>query len=145
MKNIKLQITWSILFAFICIIFTQCKSVEFTFLGYFEKKYHKEIKEDKPLLESEKDIFVLDEERISVTGVITDNKMIEQIGLDIYLIKEKTIKYHTITNEKGVFYFLMPAPDTIDMYILKSPDGNYELVIENLIVINDTILTDFVI
>ncbi len=118
------------------LLFAQCKSVDFTVLGFFNKQYVV----DYP----KSDSLHIVNQGVSITGLITDEVGLPQVFLNVYFAKRQTIKYQTVTNEKGVFSLQMHSPDTLDIYVIKTPDDNYKLALENVIIFRDTILRDII-
>jgi len=112
MKNIKLKIVCLLVLVFISVMFTQCKSVELTFLGF---------------------INIPKKTSLPISGTVYNSIGNPVINIDIYIVKKNTIKYHGITNMYGHYTINNVKSGTYDFYLISSYSEKHIVFINNII------------
>jgi hypothetical protein len=103
-----------------CMVFTRCRSVDITLLGYFTKKYGDGSSHQKAVPnEIEKQPEAL--AGISITGSITSGSNQPVKDADVYMIQGNTILFHTKSDQKGMYLINNIQPSTYTLYL--SPPG----------------------
>ena len=111
MKNRKYTIVYFLILTFTGLLLTQCKSVEFTFLGFFKKEYSKGIEKPKSEVSNLPDSNLPNNTSIRILGVVKDtiNSPIKEA--DIYVYKNDQIISYANCDVTGRFSLtIQPIP-----------------------------------
>lgn len=102
MNNIKTT-GYSLMLIACIIAFMQCKSVEFTFLGLYKKKYSKEIEKSNIVIASKRDFNSHVDTLTTISGVVTDTTNNPINGADICINKGNQIVSFASSDKNGKY------------------------------------------
>jgi len=116
MENIRYTIVYFLILTFTGLLLTQCKSVEFTVLGFFKKKYSNEIEKPNSVVSNPINSNLPIKASLRIFGVVNDTINNPIKGADMYVFKSDQLVSYTNSDTNGIYSitnFIQPVPSDI--------------------------------
>ena len=111
---------------FTCSLFTHCKSVEFTFLGFLNRKYSMDSRKMQDNTIEKANIDLLKDTKSALSGIVTDTFNNPIIGAEIYITKGNQILYKTKSDSNGKYSIPNLKTDIYILYLIPADPMKYQ-------------------
>jgi hypothetical protein len=131
MKSWQMKVIVSGVLACMTVLAPGCRSIEFTFFGFYQTIYNKPKVSNTSGTPLQKMKFLQDT-TLTVSGLITDSLKRPARNVEIYLMKGKTIEYHAITGTDGGYTIKNVNAATYYFYLAAPQENKHQKLVYNL-------------